>query len=67
MCWLRVRKRLAEIRGVVQFAGFEDLAAVEAFDVLRIVVFGDQPGPGVLAGGILWARHRSFSTDIAAL
>jgi len=67
MCSLRVRKRLAEIRGVVQFAGFKDLAAVEAFDVLRIVVFGNQAGAGVVAGGILWIRHRSFSTDIAAL
>ena len=67
MCRLGVRKRFAEICGVVQFTGFEDLAAVEAFDVLRIVVFGDQPGPGVLARGILWIRHRSFSTNLTAL
>ena len=67
MCSLRVRKRFAEIRGVVQFAGFENLAAVEAFDVLRIVVFGDQASPGVLAGGIRWIGHSSFSANLTAL
>ncbi len=67
MCSLGVRKRFAEIRGVVQFAGFENLAAVEALDVLRIVVFGDQASAGVLAGGIRWICHRSFNTDLAAL
>ncbi len=67
MCSLRVRKRFAEIRGVVQFAGFEDLTAVEAFNVLRIVVFGDQARSGVLAGGIRWIRHRSFSANLTAL
>lgn len=67
MCSLRVRKRFAEIRGVVQFASFENLATVEAFDVLRIVVFGDQAGPGMLAEPIRWIRHRSFSTDLTAL
>jgi len=67
MCSLRVRKRFPEIRGVVQFAGFEDLAAVEAFYELRIVVFGDQASSSVLAGGIQGIRHRSFSTDLTAL
>ena len=67
MSWRGVRKRLAEIRGVVQFAGFKDLAAVEAFDILRIVVFGDQAGAGVLAGGTRWIGHRSFNTDLTAL
>jgi hypothetical protein len=64
---LCVRKRFAEIRVVVQFARFENLAAIETFDVLRIVVFGDQAGPGVLTGGIQWVRHGSFSTDLSAL
>jgi hypothetical protein len=43
------------------------LAAVEAFNVLRIVIFGDEAGTGVLAGGIRWMCHRSFSTDLTAL
>ena len=60
-------KAIRRNRGVLQFTRFEDLAAVEAFNVLRIVIFGDQAGTGVLAGGIRWMCHRSFSTDLTAL
>jgi hypothetical protein len=67
MCRLGVRKRFAEISAVVQFAGFEDLAAVEALDVLRIVIFGDQARSGVLAGGTRLIRHRSLSPNLTAL
>jgi hypothetical protein len=38
------------------FAGLENFAAVEALDVLRVVIFGDQLRTFVLARGI-W--HKS--------
>ncbi|MGB9243921.1 MAG: hypothetical protein WCC03_11250 [Candidatus Acidiferrales bacterium] len=60
---LRVRKRFAEIRAVVQFSSLENLAAVEAFDILGIVIFGDQARSGMLAGHIL---HNNLSTKCNA-
>jgi hypothetical protein len=45
-----VGERLAEAGFVLEFAYFEDFAAIEAFDILRIVVFGDELSALVLAG-----------------
>ena len=64
MCSLCVGKRFTEIRAVVQFAGFENLAAIETFDVLRIIVFRDQARSGVLAGVF---RHGSLGANLVAL
>lgn len=57
---LRVRKGLAEIHRTVQLTGFENLTAVQALKILRIVVLGDQSFLGVLAG---WIRHGRLSSQ----
>lgn len=49
-----VGERFVEIVGILDFFAFEDRAAIEAFDVLRIVVFGDEALAFVGAG---WFSH----------
>ena len=58
---LGVGKRFTKTRAAIQFAGFQNLAAVETFDVLRIVIFGDQARSGMLAAVF---RHSTLSTNL---
>lgn len=52
-----IRKGFVKASAFFTFRAFEDLAAVEALDVFRVVILGDQPDAFVLAGRV---RHRSF-------
>ncbi len=48
---LSVGERLVEAGGILgSFGGFQDRTALQAFDVLRVGVFGDELRSGVAAG-----------------
>ena len=64
MCSLRVGKRFTKVRAVAQFAGFENLAAVETFHILRIVIFRDQACSSMLAGIF---PHGGLGANLVAL
>jgi hypothetical protein len=63
---LRVGERFARFRSIFQFADLENLAAVEALDVLGFVIFGDDLGPSVLAGGLKVCVWHSGSEEQSA-
>jgi hypothetical protein len=55
-----VGERFAGAQAVIQFANFEDFSAIEALDILRVVIFSDELGAFVLASGI-WHHNTEKS------
>ena len=49
---LGIGERLTVSAGSLDFADFQNFSAVEAFDVVGVVVFGDYLGAFVFAGGL---------------
>jgi hypothetical protein len=46
----RVGKGFVETGGLIEFAGLENRPAVQAFDILCVLILGDQLRAGMLAG-----------------
>jgi hypothetical protein len=49
---LSVGKRLARFRAIFEFADLQNLAAIQAFDVLGFVILGDDLSAKMFAGGL---------------
>jgi len=59
-----VGKRFIEARAVLQFSSLKNFAAVEALDVLRVVVLGNQSRAFMFAGRI---RHVHLFGNLVEL
>lgn len=60
---LRVAERFLEAAGVFHLVTFQNGSAIEALDVLRLIVFRDQTLALVWAGGL---SHPGNPNDFAA-
>jgi hypothetical protein len=59
-----VGQRIVEAVGFGDFSGFENFAAIQTLQVLRVVVFGNHASARMFAGGISHRRLKKFLREL---